>query len=140
MAKYTLTDGFIMINGTAFSDHANSVTLADTAAEIDFTTFSPNAYSQFGQGMKDATITCTFFSDFAAGSIHYTLQPLYASGGTFSVEIRPTSAPRSATNPAALMTGRLYSYTGIAGKVGDASTFDAAFRNAGTAGLTWATT
>ena len=28
----------------------------------------------------------------------------------------------------------------IAGKVGDASTFDVAFRNAGTQGLTWATT
>jgi hypothetical protein len=139
VAKYTMTDGYILINGTAFSDHANNVALDDKADQIDFTTFSPNAYKQYGQGMKDATITCTFFSDFAAASVHYTLQPLYASGGTTTIEVRPTSAARSATNPAAVMTARLYSYTGIAGKVGDAATFDATFQNAGTTGLVWAT-
>jgi hypothetical protein len=37
------------------------------------------------------------------------------------------------------MTAKLYSYSGIAGGIGDASTFDASFRNAGTAGLVWGT-
>ena len=120
MAKYVMTSAQVLINGTAFSDHASSVTLQDTADKIDFTTFSASGYKQYGQGMKDATITCDFFSDFASSSIHATLQPLYAGGGTFSIEIIPTSSAVSATNPSATMTARLYSYSGIAGNVGDA--------------------
>jgi hypothetical protein len=139
MAKQTLTDGYVIVNGTPVADHANNVVWEDKAAEIDFTTFSPAGYTQYGQGMKDATITVSFFQDFAAGSIHNILQPLYATGSTLTIEVRPTSQARSATNPAGSMTARLYSYAGINGKVGDALTLDCAFRNAGTAGIVWAT-
>lgn len=144
MPKYVLKDAYIAINGTVVSNLANSCQLEDTADEIDFTGFSSAGYKEIGQGLKDATITCTFFSDFAAAGvntgINAILQPLYASGGTFSVEIRPTSLAVSSTNPKATMTARLYSYSGISGAVGEASTFDAAFRNAGTAGVVWGTT
>lgn len=139
MAKYVMQDAFISINSTAFSDHANSIELVDEAEEVDFTSFTVNKYKEYGQGMKDATITCTFFADFAANSIHAALQPLYSSGGTFTVEVRPTSQAASATNPKATMTARLYAYSGIAGAVGEAATFEAAFRNAGTSGLVWGT-
>lgn len=140
MAKYVATDTYIEINGTALSDHANSVAIADNADEVDFTTFGPSGYKQFGAGMKDATITATFFSDFAANQVNSIIQPLYASGGTFTVKVRPTSGAASSTNPVATMTARVYSYSGIDGRVSDAATFDCAFRNAGTAGLVWGTT
>lgn len=139
MSKFVLRDGYVAVNGTALSDHASSITIEDKADEIDFTSFSPNAYREIGQGLHDATVTVTFFQDFAANSVHSILQPLYATGGTCSIEVRPTSASRSATNPALTMTSRIFSYAGISGKVGDASSFDAAFRNAGTAGPVWAT-
>jgi hypothetical protein len=139
MAKYVLKDAYIAINGTALSNFASSCELEDTAEEIDFTGFSTGGYKEIGQGLKDATITCTFFSDFAANSVNAILQPLYAAGGTFGIEVRPTSAVVSATNPKATMTCRLFAYSGISGQVGEASTFDAAFRNAGTAGLVWGT-
>jgi hypothetical protein len=135
-----LRDAYIAINGTAVSDHASSVELEDTADQIDFTGFSTAGYKQYGQGLHDAKITCTFFSDFAALNINSILQPLYASGGTFSIEVRPTSSVVSSTNPKATMTCSLFSYSGISGKIGDASTFDAVFQNAGTAGLVWGTT
>jgi len=98
VGKYVLKDAYIAINGTVISNFASSVELEDTADEIDFTGFSTNGYKEIGQGLKDATITCTFFSDFAAGSVNSIIQPLYASGGTFAVEIRPTSAAVSATD------------------------------------------
>jgi hypothetical protein len=139
MAKQTLTDAFITIQGTAVSDHANNVVWEDKAAEIDFTTYSPAGYTQYGMGMKDATITVSFFQDYASGSIHSMLQPLYATGGTFVLTVTPTSQPTSATNPKGSMIARLFSYSGIQGKVGDALTLDCAFRNAGTAGIVWAT-
>ena len=144
MGKYVLKDAYIAINGTVISNFASSVELEDTADEIDFTGFSTAGYKEFGQGLKDATITVTFFSDFAAAGVNAgvnnIIQPLYASGGTLNIEIRPTSSAVSSTNPKATMVAKVYSYSGISGAVGDASTFDAAFRNAGTAGVTWGTT
>ena len=134
-----MTNAYLAINGTAISDHASSLALEDTAEEIDFTAFSSAGYREFGQGLKDATITATLFSDFAASSVHAILQPLYLSGGTFGVEVRPVNTTVSATNPKATMTARLYSYSGISGAVGEAATFEASFRNAGTAGLVWGT-
>jgi hypothetical protein len=140
MAKTSFKDGYLAINGTVLSNYASHIDIDDSADEIDFTGFSTNGYKEIGQGLKDATINVTWFQDFAASGVHSILQPLYASGGTFSVEVRPTSAAVSATNPKATMTGRLYSYAGIAGDVGDALTMDIAIRNAGTAGLVWGTT
>lgn len=139
MAKYVWKDAYLAINGTAFSDHVSSLTIEDTADEVDLTGFSSSGYREFGQGLKDATITATFFQDFAASSVHAALQPLYASGGTFGVEVRPTSAAVSATNPKATLTARLYSYGGIGGAVGEAASFEASFRHAGTLGVVWAT-
>jgi hypothetical protein len=139
--KHVLRNAYIAINGTALSDHASSLEIEDSAEEIDFTSFSANGYREFGQGLKDATISVTFFQDYNTGSVHQILQPLYASGGTFTLAIRPDAgAAISATNPGGTMIARIYSYPGLAGAVGEANTFDASFRNAGTAGLTWGTT
>jgi hypothetical protein len=141
MAKTVLRNAYFAINGTALSDHCSSLEIEDTAEEIDFTSFSPNGYKEIGAGLKDATITCSMFQDYAAASVHSILQPLYASGGTFTIAVRPDAAAAvSATNPGGTMIARLFSYPGLSGAVGDANTFDASFRNAGTAGLTWGTT
>jgi hypothetical protein len=135
--KHVLRNAFISINGTAISDHASSLELEDEAEEVEFTAFSPNGYREFGQGLKDATITITFFQDYASGSVHSMLRPLYESGGTFSLVIGPSASEAiSSTNPRGTMISRLYSYGGLSGEVGEAATFEATFRNAGTAGLT----
>jgi len=139
MPKYVHKDAYIAVNGTALSDHAQSLTIEDSADEVDFTAFSTAGYREIGPGLKDATVTVTFFQDFAASSVHAILQPLYQTGGTFALEVRPTSSAVSATNPKGTMTARLFSYAGFGGAVGDASTFDAAFRCAGTAGFVWGT-
>lgn len=140
MAKQVLRNASITVNGVDLSDHASSVTLENSAEEVDFTTFSPSAYREFGQGMKDATITADFFQDYAAASVDATLYPLYNSGGTFNVVVKPEAGAASATNPSYTMLARLYTYGGLAGAVGDANTVSATFRNAGTAGITRGTT
>jgi hypothetical protein len=141
VAKFVLRSAAITINGTALSDHCSSITFEDKANEVDFTSFTPNAYTEQGQGLRDATITASFFQDYAAASVHAILQPLYASGGTFTVKIWPDQTTSiSATNPSVTMTARGYSYAGISGKVGDAAAFDFPMRNAGTAGPVWGTT
>ena len=139
--KHVLRNAYFAINGTALQDHMSSLEIEDSAEEIDFTSFSANGYKEIGQGLKDATITGSFFNDYNSGSVHQILQPLYASGGTFTVAVRPDAgAAVSATNPGGTMTARIYSYPGLSGAVGEANVMDVAFRNAGTAGLTWGTT
>jgi len=144
MAKLgALRDCYIAINGTVVSNQANSVGLEDSADEIDLTGFSTGGYREITQGLKDATLTCTFFSDFGTpavnAGINNIIQPLYASGGTLGIEVRPTSAAVSSTNPKMTATVKVFSYAGLTGGIGDAATFDCAFRNAGTLGFVWGT-
>jgi len=135
MAKFVLTDAYVAVNGTAISDHLSSVTVETSADEVEFTSFGTSGFREFGAGLKDATVTADAFQDFAASNLDSILYPLYSTGGTFALEVRPTSSAASSTNPKYTMTARLFSYSPIAGAVGDASTMAITFRNAGTAGL-----
>ena len=139
MAKQVLKDAYIKIDATVLSDHVSSVTLEDSADEVEFTSFGAN-YREYGQGLKTASITLEVFQDFAAASVDAVMEPLYNSGGTFTVEIRPTSSSVSATNPKYTMVGRLFSYSPLQGAVGDANTTSVTINNAGTAGLVRGTT
>ncbi len=134
MAKYVLLDPVITINGVDLTDHASSATIEGTADEVDLTAFQSD-YREFAQGLKDATITVSFFQDFAAAEVDATLQPLFAAGSTFAVAIKADNAAISATNPEYQMTARMFSYSPIAGAVGEASTTDVTFRNASQTGL-----
>ena len=138
MALFTLTDAMIIINGVTLSDHAKSVTCEDTRDQVDFTAFGATS-KVYGKGLGDAKITVEFFQDFAAAKVHATLQPLISSTTPFAIEVRANSAARSATNPAILMTGLLFNYTGLSGSIGDASTMSAEFQNASQTGVTYPT-
>jgi hypothetical protein len=139
MAKIVLRDCKITIDATDLSDHANEVTMEDTAQEVELTGFTAK-YREFGQGLKDATITIRFLQDFATGSVDKILQPLYANGGTFSVKVKSSTATTSDTNPEYAMVSRLYSYGAIGGAIGDALTVGATFRCADQSGITRGTT
>lgn len=141
MAKFVLRNAFIQVNGVNLSDHCSAVTVESTAEEIDMTAFTAAGYREFAQGFKDANLTATFYQDYAASNVHATLQPLFDSGGTFAVYVKADTATTSATNPRIeLFTAKLFGYTPITGGVGEASTMDVTFRNAGTAGVTYGTT
>jgi hypothetical protein len=132
MAKEILRNVKITVGGTDLSDHCSSVTLEDTAEEVDFTSFSASGYREFGQGLKDSTISASYFNDHAASSVADTHQALYSSGGTFAVKVWPDAAGTVVYT----QVSRLYTNPLIAGAVGDANTVDVTYRNAGTAGVT----
>ena len=139
MAKQVLKDAYIVVDGTNLSDHVSSVTLEDTADEVEFTGFG-GEYREYGQGLKTASITLEVFQDFAAGQVDSVMEPLYRNGGTFTVEVRPTSGSVNSTNPKYTMVGRLFSYSPLQGAVGDANTTSVTINNGGTAGLIRGTT
>jgi len=138
MALFTLTDAFIQVNGVTLSDHGNNVTVEDSREQVDFTAFGATC-KVYGKGLGDGKITIGFFQDFAAGKVHATLQPLISSTTPVTVELRPTSGARSATNPAVLMSGLLFTYGALGGAVGEASAMSAEFVNGAPAGITYPT-
>jgi hypothetical protein len=138
MAIFTLTDATVIINGVTLSDHADSVTVTDTRDSVDITAFGATSKA-ITKGLGDASISIEMFQDFAAGKTHATLQPLIGSNTPVTIEVRATSAARSATNPAALMSALLTNYNMLAGGIGEASKITAEFVNAAQAGLTYPT-
>lgn len=138
MAIFTLTDAFISVNSVTLSDHSNKVTVEDTRDAVDVTAFGATSKA-IAKGLGDAKITVTFFQDFASGKVHATLQPLISSTTPVTIEVRATSAARSATNPAALMSGLLMNYNMLDGGVGEASQITAEFDNGSQTGMTYPT-
>jgi hypothetical protein len=138
MAIEILTDATIIINGVTLSDHAQSVTVTDTREQKDITAFGASNKA-YGKGLGDASITVNFFQDFAAGKIHATLQPLIGASTPITVEVRKSSAARSTTNPAYVISALLFEYGMVAGGVGEPSMIQAPFVNASNTGVQYLT-
>ena len=138
MAITVLTDAMIIVNSVTLSDHANKVTVEDTRDEVDVTAFGATSKA-VAKGLGDATMSIDFFQDFAAGKTYATLQPLINQTTGITVEVRPTSAARSATNPAFVMTALLMTFNALDGTIGEASKISASFRNAAQTGLQYLT-
>jgi hypothetical protein len=137
--KQVLRDVTIMVDGVDLSDHFTQITVEDSAAEVDATAFG-SVYTQAMKGMRTAQITGTLQQDFDAGSVHATLAPLNDQATPFPVVVTPTAAPVSATNPSfSLPEAQLLGYTPLSGGVGDLSTTDITFSNAGDLGVVIAT-
>lgn len=138
MAISVLTNCMVLINSVDVSDHASQVSLEDNREPVDITAFGATNKA-VTKGLGDASASITFFQDFAATETHATLQPLVGSSTPINVEVRPTNAARSATNPAFLMSGLLMNYQMLSGSVGEASTITAEFVNGSQTGVTYPT-
>lgn len=139
MAIFTMTDALIIINGVTLSDHGNKVTVTDNREDKDATAFGATSKASL-KGLGDASIAIGLFQDFASGKTHATLQPLIASTTPVAIEVRPTSAARSATNPAALLaTALMFDYNMLDASIGDIPMTTATFKNSGNAGMTYPT-
>lgn len=132
-------DAFISVNGTVLSDHANKISVESSADEVDLTGFTSAGFKEFDQGLKDGSITATFFADYAAGSVDSVLEPMFRLNTAGTIVVKPTSATVSSTNPTYTMVGKLFTYNPLAGAVGDALTIDCTFRHSGTLGVVKAT-
>lgn len=138
MAKTVLKNCMVLVNGTDISNQVSDVTIETARPEVDVTAMG-DVNSETIAGIGDATITLTVFNDYAVGALDSIFFPLSQSDSTFVVEIRPVNAARSTSNPAYLMTSRLFGYSPIAGGVGAAATTTLTFRNGAQTGLTRAT-
>lgn len=137
MAKTVLRDCAIIINGTDLSDHVASVTVTFSKKAVDVTSFSGEG-SESTWGLKSDEFDVEFFQDFAAASVNAVLYSLQNGEVEFDIEVRPTAAAVSSTNPKYTGTCKLFEYNPLDGKVGDASTSKVKFPSQ-RAGITQAT-
>ena len=139
MAIFVMTDALVIVNGVTLSDHSNQITTNDERTQVDVTAFGATNLS-YAKGLGDGSMEIVFYQDFAAGKTHATLQPLIGSTTGVAVEVRPTSAARSATNPAALMSSALlFTYQFLDGSINDAAQITATFQLAPGGTLTYPT-
>src|SRR6266852_1806235 len=129
MATFSFTDGFLLLNAVNMSAMARQLVLKTSAAELDNTAFGATYHSRIG-GLKDGQIDVEWNQDFAAAQVDVLLFPLL--GTTVTFEVRPTSAARSATNPAYTGSVLISDYTPLDGKVGDLALNKSTWKTTGT--------
>lgn len=139
MATFTLVDALVIVNGVTLSDHAFGLDVVQNYDEVEATTFGSTAHI-LRKGLPTAEITIKFYQDYAAGSVYATCVALAATTTPFQVEVRPTSAARGATNPGHVIAqALLFSFNPLSGDIGGMSVYEATFKNAGNAGMTFPT-
>ena len=117
MAKFVLKDAFVSLNSVDLSDHVESITVNYGAETPERTSMSENSRTRL-PGLIDWTVDLSFRQDFAASEVDVTLFALVGAAA-FPIELRPTSAVVSVTNPKYTGSALLGSYNPIVGTVGD---------------------
>ena len=127
MSKQVFLNAIVTVNGTDFSDHVASVTIDQSADEIETTAFGGSWRTRVA-GLKDGSVKLDWHQDFAS-SVDATLSSAWGAVGT--VVIMPNGTAVSASNPRWTCPVVLSGYSPVAGSVGDLLTFSTTWAAAG---------
>lgn len=116
MTTFAFTDAYVSVGGVDLSDWVTSVQLDVSAAELETTAMGATNRTRIG-GLKDWSISIEFNADFANSAVDQTLWPLL--GTAAAIEVRPTSASASATNPKFTGSALVSKLPPVGGGVGD---------------------
>lgn len=118
MSHRVFKDPYISLGAVDLSDHVAECRLDYTAEAPDDTASGDNTRSRLAGGLKDWTLTITFFQDLAAGEVDATLFSLV--GTSVAVEVRSSTAAVGATNPKYTGNAILTNYQPAGGSIGEA--------------------
>lgn len=96
MGSLAFTDARVEINATDMSQYVTSVELPIEFEALEDTAMGDSGRSRIA-GLQDSNISITFNQDFASGAVDETIFPLL--GSVVTINVRPTSAAISTTNP-----------------------------------------
>jgi hypothetical protein len=122
-------NSFLSVNGVDLSNRLREVRYSAQTDPIDATASGDLAHVMLS-GLTNASLTARFIQDYAAGSVHQTLNPLVGSAG-FTVIYRKSSAVASPTNPSITFTAVLEGYNPFGGSQGQLMENSVTFRAAG---------
>ena len=131
MPVYVATDHKITVNGTAFSNVLQSVSLDLSLDEVETTAFGGGWRTRVA-GLRSGSVTLNFYQDFAAGAVDAVLAPLFTAGSYATVVVNPTSSATSATNPAWTAVCLVSQYQPFSASVGDIATLSVTWPTSGT--------
>jgi hypothetical protein len=135
MATHYVNPGTVTVNGVDLTDCAYSCVIETTADELDATTFQA-PYKITKKGVPDASVTIGFYQDYAAAKVDATLNSLVTSTTPFAMSVKVAAGAISATNPEyQLAAAMLFTYNPVNGSMGEMSSTEVTFKNAGTGGL-----
>lgn len=137
MATFVLTNAYVSVGGTDLSDHIKSVTITESATEIDASVMGDEAIRRLA-GARDVQATITFASDFAASKVDAKLTA--ALGVSTAIAIRPVNTTIGSTNPELQFNGMLFEHPIVDNSYNEEATVSATFKNADGAALVRDTT
>lgn len=129
MAHFVLTNAYLSVNSVDLSTHVRRIELTYEAATPDNTTMGATTTQVMGGGLKNWSVTAELLQDFAAGQVDATLSGIV--GQAVTVEVRPTNAARSTTNPGYTGSAVLREYRPFGDQVGAEAKATATFVAAG---------
>ena len=119
MATFMLNNASVTINSVDLSSYVTSVTLSQSADNLEDTAMGDTSRSYIG-GLKSGTVDIEFNADFAASKTEATIFPLV---GTSTAEVvKPVAASVSATNPSYTFNAIVTSWDTLNGSVGEIAT------------------
>ena len=124
MARIVLTDAYVVFASTDISSYVTSVTLSSTLDVVETTAFKDTARTRVA-GLRDNQITLEFNQDFASGALEALVYPSDATtkiGTAVTMEVRPTSAAVSPTNPKYTFSALISEWQSLSGAVGELAT------------------
>ena len=131
MAKYVVTGNKVSIAGTDVSAGVARAELTITSTEVDVTDFASGGFTEVVGGLKSASLSLDFHSDFATDGINDVLTEdlvgtlvqivLIAGNGTAPTDATPSYTANFLVN----------SLSPVSGAVGDLSTFSVTFPMSG---------
>ena len=120
MSASVFKDAYLVLGGNNVSASVISVSLNQGADTPDGTTMGNNTKISMAGGLKTWGMDVTFLQDHAVSALDSILSGLLNT--SCAVELRPTSAAVSATNPKWTGNGIINEYNPLGGTVGDRST------------------
>ena len=115
MAAFNFNNASVTINSVDLSSAVTSVTLSQTADNLETTAMGDNARTYIG-GLTTGNVDLTFNQDFAASQVEATIYPLL--GTTTTVVVNPDAGATAATNPSYTFTALVTEWPTLDGDVG----------------------
>ena len=119
MSTFMLSNASITINSVDLSSYVTSVTLSQSAANLEDTAMGDTSRSYIG-GLKSGSVDIEFNADFAAAKTEATIFPLV--GTSTAVVIKPVDASVSVTNPSYSFNAVVTEWDTLNGSVGEIAT------------------
>ena len=129
MAEFLLNNASVTINSVDLSSYVTSVTLSQSADNIEDTSMGDDARTYI-PGLKSGTVDIDFNADFASAKTEATVYPLI--GKTTTVVVKADAGATSATNPSFTFSAVVTEWPSVSGSVGDLATHSISWPISGT--------